>query len=109
MKFRFIDQIQSFLKKKLVVEVLNLTETEQKELVSTLSPYIINDPQSPNPNLRLDASNILSDNFFVKLNQIKAFVRNSLYDQLEKEGWLRIHASAIKTPQLYKAENCLYP
>lgn len=97
MKFRFIDQIQSFLKKKLVVEVLNLTETEQKELVSTLSPYIINDPQSPNPNLRLDASNILSDNFFVKLNQIKAFVRNSLYDQLEKEGWLRIHASAIKS------------
>lgn len=97
MKFRFIDQIQNLIKKSLVVEVLNLTDEEQKELVSMLFPYIINDTESSYSNLKLDASNILGGNFFEKLNQIKVFVRNSLYDQLEKEGWLRIHASAIKS------------
>ena len=73
MKFRFIDQIQNLIKKSLVVEVLNLTDEEQKELVSMLFPYIINDTESSYSNLKLDASNILGGNFFEKLNQISKF------------------------------------
>lgn len=96
MKFRFIQEIQTLLNKEYVIEVDNMTIAEQQLVASLLYPYIEETSQSVKSSIKLDSSKIINQSFYKKSNLIKSFVRDTLYKQLEEEGWLKLHASAIK-------------
>ena len=95
MKFRFCDKVYALSGNNIVVEIEGLSKEEEKQVESSLSPYIIKTDMVTS--IKIDAKSFDDiKHFYKKCNKIKETIRGYIYQILLNEGWIRVHGSAVK-------------
>jgi len=95
MNFTFCDEIKTYLKENKTITINVNCDYKLFEYVkSELEPYIVLTDEVSDK--KLDLNDKMGIKFYKNANTIIDTVKENLYKQLEKEGWLKVHSAVVK-------------